>query len=414
MNRIRRASAAAVCIAVVGATAACSARSAESGATEGCSPGITDTTLLLGGSLPMSGAAAVFGRQAAVAQAYFDDINAAGGVEMGDGHTRTVKLIAKDDAYDPARTVSNVRSLVEQDNVFGLFQVLGTSPNLAIADYVSAHGIPNLIATTGSDEILAHHDTNPWTIALAPQYNFEAEVISDYILDKLPEAKVAILYQNDGFGKQMLANFHKQFDGTSARIVAEQGYEQSGGSVDSQMTSLANSGADVFLNYASGTFVTQAFKKKGELRWDAMTALTSTATYTSLLAPAGSGANDIVAAALFKDVSGAASATDPGVQAWSTFAAKHNFDATDDTAAVGYSNAQIMIKVLEGMSGCTRQAMLDSATSLKDIRSDLTPPGVTISTTPRYPYLMSQIRLKDFNDGQWVFQDELYNHESRN
>src|SRR4051794_39870079 len=202
LNR-RRPVVAMACAALV--LTGCGGRSdSDSSASGGdCDPGITDSTIKIGASLPMSGAGAVYGAIARAAQAYFEDVNAAGGVDMGDGVTRTVEYTAMDDAYDPARTVSNARTLVEQDQVFALMNVLGTSPNLAISDFLIGEGVPNLFAMTGTDEFLNQKEI--WSMGFLPQYTFEAQVMADYVLEHNPQAKVGVLYQNDGFGKGMLA-----------------------------------------------------------------------------------------------------------------------------------------------------------------------------------------------------------------
>lgn len=387
----------------------CGGRAGSSSAAGGdCDPGITDSTIKIGSSLPMSGAGAVYGAIARASKAFFDDINAAGGVQMGDGVTRKVEYKALDDAYDPARTVSNARSLVEKDQVFAFMNVLGTSPNLAIRDYVSGEGIPNLFALTGTDEFMSQK--KHWTMGFLPQYSFEAQVMARYVLDHQPQAKVGILYQNDGFGKGMLAHFQKRFEGTDVEIVSSQAYEQSGGSADSQVVNLAKSGADVWLNYATGTFMTQSLKKANEVGWKPLTLVTSGTNHAkNVMRPAGAGAKDAVSFTWLKDVSDPSWSGDEGMKRWREFAEKHKdtIEAADSTAANGYTTAQLMVAVLKGMKGCTRQHMLDSAQNLSGVKPDLFLPGITIDTSANYPYFTSKVQMMTFDGTTWKLQGDV-------
>jgi branched-chain amino acid transport system substrate-binding protein len=308
-----------------------------------------------------------------------------------------------DDAYDPARTVSNVRTLAEQDGIFALSGVLGTSPNLAIADYVAGERIPNLLTNTGTDEIMKQ-EGEFWTMGGLVQYDFEAKALADHIIAELPDAKVALLYQNDGFGKNMLANFEKHFEGTGVSLVATQSYEQSGGSADSQVVNLAKSGADVFISYATGTFMTQAIKKAHEVGWKPLTIVSSGTNHAEhVMKPAGPGAVGAMSITWLKDVTDPSWADDPGMQNWMAFAEKHtgDFEAVDSVAASAYNSAQILQAVLENMDGCTREDMLEAAQSLDSVETDLFLPGVTSSTTEDYPYFVTSLQLIEFDGQAW-------------
>lgn len=391
------------------ALTACAGR--DGAAVGDCSPGITDTEVHIGSSLPLSGAGAAYGAIAVATKAYFDEINESGGVKMADGKTRKIKLTTLDDAYDPARTVANARTLVEKDKVAATMNVLGTSPNLAITDYIAGVEIPNLFAMTGTDDFSSQGGERQWMQAFLPQYAFEAQVLGEHVIEEKPDAKVGILYQNDGFGKGMLANFKEVFDGTGVEIVSEQSYEQTGGSVDSQMVNLAKSGADVFLDYATGTFMTQSVKKKKELGWEPLTILTSGSTHAeSLLNPAGKGAADgAISMAWLKDVSDPSWADDEGMKAWNEFAKRNSkeVDAKDSAAANGYTTAQLTEALLEATDGCKSGDILDSATSLKGVGADLFLPGLTANTSPDYPYVLSSVKLEEFSDSTWHIDDAV-------
>ncbi|PRZ41794.1 amino acid/amide ABC transporter substrate-binding protein (HAAT family) [Antricoccus suffuscus] len=409
-RRIAAVAVAGACIALT--LTACGGRNDKGASASGCDTGITDSEINLGTSVPMSGAGAAYGVLAKTAQAYFDDLNADGGVKMGDGKTRKIKYFTEDDAYDPARTVSNVRKLVEQDKVFAIYSVLGTSPNLAISDYVNGKGIPTLFSQTGTDEFLNNTKEKPWIVGYLPQYQFEAHVMAQYVLDNAPNGKVGLLYQNDGFGKGMLANFEKEFKGTSVQIVGSQGYEQSGGSIDSQIVNLQNSGADVFLDYATGTFMTQSLKKKGELGWHPLTILTSGSNdATTLVGPAGAEAtNGAVSFKWMKDVSDTSWTDDAGMKKWIAFATKHSVDPMNGIASSGYMTTQVLQKVLENTNGCKRQDMLDAVYSLSGVTPDLILPGVAIETKKGYPYILTQVQMSKFDGAHWKPEGKIIKH----
>ena len=379
-------------------------------ADEQCSPGFSDTEVKIGNSIPLSGPAAAYGAIGQTLKAYFDDINAAGGLEFADGVTRDVTVSVLDDGYDPAKTSANVRTLVEQDEVFALAGVLGTGAAISVAPYVEEAGVPNLFTGTGSDAILALHADDPWTTAFMPQYGFEVQALSEYIVENHPGAKAAILYQNDDFGESIRAGFEEAFEGTGVDLIAAEPYEVASASVDSQVTTLASSGADVFLNWAVGAFATQSLKKKLELGWDATTVINAPAAdATFFLKPAGPGAADgVVSIAYTKDITDPSLAGDPGFDAWTEFAAAHpdEVNALSAPAAAGYQTAQQLEAALTQMEGCTRAALLDAATSFDAIELDLAP--VTVTTTPEYPYVFSEIKVQVFNGENWDLAEGDY------
>ncbi|WP_353810520.1 ABC transporter substrate-binding protein [Agromyces sp. SYSU T00194] len=377
-----------------------------------CDPGFTETEVRIGVSVPMSGPAAAYGPIGTAVQAYFDDVNEAGGLEFADGVTRDVVVTVMDDGYDPAKTAVNVRQLVEQDEVFALAGVLGTGAAIATSEYVTEEGVPYLYAGTGSDAILALSAESPYTTGFMPQYDFEVQTLSDYILATDPDATVAILYQNDEFGESIRSNFEARFAGTGVEIVAEESYEVASGTVDSQVTNLADSGADWFLDWAVGTFATQSLKKKAELGWDATTVINAPAAdATFFLLPAGEGASDgVVSIAYAKDITDASLAGDPGWDAYAAFAEAHadEYDPRSVPAAAGYSTAQLLELALANMDGCTRDALIESASSFDGETIDLLPNDVTISTSPEYPYVFSELKVQIFNGANWELQDEVF------
>jgi len=375
-----------------------------------CDPGFTDTEVKIGNSIPLAGAAAAYGAIAQTMKAYFDDINADGGLEFADGAKRDVTITIIDDGYDPAKTAANVRTLVEQEQVFALAGVLGTGAAISVAPYVEEQGVPNLFTGTGSDAILTLHEGDPWTTGFMPQYGFEVKALAEYIVAEHPGAKAAILYQNDDFGESIRAGFEKAFEGTDVEIIAAESYELTSASVDSQVTSLAASGADVFLDWAVGAFATQSLKKKLELGWDATTVINAPAAdATFFLKPAGPGAADgVVSVAYTKDITDPSLAGDAGFDAWTEFAAAHpdEVNALSAPAAAGYQTAQLLEAALQQMEGCTRQALLEAANSFDGLELDLAP--VSVSTAPDYPYVFREIGVQVFNGENWDLTEGTY------
>lgn len=395
-------------LAIVGTLTACGGRDSGSGASGDCDPGISDTEVVLGGSSLQSGAGAAYKAQPDAQKAYFEDINADGGVQMADGKTRKIRYISMDDGYDPARTVSNVRKLVDQEEVFGLFGIIGTVTTLAVVDYAKAKDVPILFPYSGSDEfegLVA--DGAPVTGMSAPQVSLEVQVIVSEIVQSDPSATIAVLYQNDGMGSGYLAALEQEIEGTDLKIVGSESYEQTAATVDSQMVALRDSGADVFLDFGTGSFVTQAISKAAELGWGASKYLISGATDTkNILLPAGAdAAAGVHSANWLYDVSSSANDDVAGVAAWRQFAEQHSgsVDSENNLAAVGYTNAQLMVAALEATEGCSRSDLLDAAQNLDGVTTDLSLEGVTFSTTPDDPYLITRLAPMTFTDGAWVY-----------
>ncbi|MFF0815311.1 ABC transporter substrate-binding protein [Rhodococcus sp. NPDC003318] len=385
------------------ALTACSGR--ENAAAAGdCDPGITDTEIKFGTSLMQS----VAGPQATAATALFEEINAAGGVAMGDGKSRRIVYTAMDDGYDPARTVSNVRSLVEQDQVFAIQNLIGTASTLAVVDYLTQKDVPLVFPMTGTDELLATHDERPVVAgAVNPQSSWEVSERAQQILRDHPQAKIAVLYPNDSLGNGSLGALKTALEGSGTQIVAEQSYEQTTPSVDSQIVNLANSGADVFVNFATASFVTQSLKKAHELSWKPDTYIYSGATDTNfVLAPAGPGAAEGIHSFYWiYDVSSTEHDAVPGVQKWRAFADRNagKVKTTDTIAATGYNTAQLLVTALEQMKGCTRADLLDAVSNLKGVTTDLSIEGITFDTSPDYPYAITSMAPMTFRGGSWHY-----------
>ncbi len=240
-----------------GAVAAAGARRAD--------PGITKTSVKLGGSYPFSGPASAYGTIGEGAKAYFKFINAKGGV-----NGRKINFITLDDGYEPPKALQNAKRLVQQDKVFAMFNTLGTPNNLAIWDYLNQQKVPQLYVATGASDWGKDIKAHPYTIGWQPNYVTEAKVYADYLKKEKPNAKVAVLYQNDGFGKDLLGGFKEGISGSGIKIVKEETYNVTDPTVAAQVGRLARSGADTFLSITTPKFAAQGDRDGGQERLEAV------------------------------------------------------------------------------------------------------------------------------------------------
>jgi branched-chain amino acid transport system substrate-binding protein len=239
-------------VAVTLTFAACG-RDDDDGGDGGSDPGVSDDSIKLGGSYPFSGPASAYRSIEQGAQAYFASVNANGGV---DG--RKIEFVTLDDAYEPAKAIQNARRLVQEEQVFALFNTLGTANNVAIWDYANKQEVPQLYVATGASLWGEDPKEHPWTIGWQPDYVTESQVYADYLKKEKPDAKVAVLYQNDAFGEDLLTGFKAAIEGTGITVVAEESYEVTDPTVSSQMSKLASSDADTFLDITTPKFGAQA------------------------------------------------------------------------------------------------------------------------------------------------------------
>ena len=225
-------------------------------------PGVTDTEIKIGNTMPYSGPASAYGAIGKANAAYFAMINDQGGI-----NGRKIKFISRDDSYSPPKTVELVRELVEEDQVLLLFDALGTAPNVAIQAYLNDNKVPQLFVSSGADK-WDDPKNHPWTMGWLPSYRVKSRIYAHYILENLPDAKIAVLYQNDDFGKDYLEGLREGLgDKADKLIVATQSYETTDPTVDSQIVALQGSGANVLLTAAIPKFAAQAIRKLYDIGW---------------------------------------------------------------------------------------------------------------------------------------------------
>jgi branched-chain amino acid transport system substrate-binding protein len=369
------------------------------------SPGITDNSIKLGGSYPFSGPASAYKNISDGAKAYFAFTNAKGGV---DG--RKIDFVTLDDAYEPPRAVQNARRLVEQEKVFALFNTLGTPNNLAIWDYTNQEKVPQVFVATGASDWGENIEKHPYTIGWQPDYVTEAQTYAAYLKDNKPNAKVAVLYQNDGFGKDLLGGFEEALKGSNVKIVAKESYEVTDPTIASQIAKLSSSGADTFLDITTPKFSAQAIAGVAKSGWKPLHILNNVgASKTLVLTPVGlDNAKGIVSTAYFKDPEDPRWAQDPAMNQYRTalkkYAPRSNPD--DPFNLYGWAAAETMVQALRDMKTPTRDGLMESVRSM-NFRSPILLPGNEIQTSKTDGYPIESMQIQQFNGQNWELQGDL-------
>jgi branched-chain amino acid transport system substrate-binding protein len=365
-------------------------------------PGVTDTEIKIGQTMPYSGPLSGLGTHGKAMAAYFAKVNDEGGV-----NGRKLKLISLDDGYSPPKTVEQTRKLVEQDEVLLLLGNFGTATNGAIQKYVNAKRVPHLFLVTGG---MKFHDPKnyPWTMGFVPTYYVEGRAYASYILKNYPRGRIGILYQNDDFGKDLLNGLKSGLGAKAAQmIVSEVSYEVTDPTVDQQVIAIKASGADVFVSFAAGKLGAQAIRKMRDMGWKPayIVPIGGSGTHT-VLEPAGlANAVGIVTGSWLKDPGDPQWAHDAAVKDYLAFMKKYYPEA--DPAEVfnvnGYSIGQVMIEVLRRCrDDLTRENVMRQATSLKDLQLPMLLQGLKLNTSPDDYEPVKQVELARFDGSRWV------------
>jgi branched-chain amino acid transport system substrate-binding protein len=370
-------------------------------------PGVTDSAIRIGNTNPYSGPASAYGAIGRALQAYFDKVNEEGGI-----NGRQIDFVSLDDGYSPPRTVEQIRKLVEQEQVLLIFQSLGTPTNTAIHQYMNARQVPHLFVATGATK-WGQPDTFPWTMGWQPNYQSEAKIYARYILDHHSGARIGVLYQNDDYGKDYLEGFKTGLGEEGAKlIVAELSYEVTDPTVDSQVISLKNSGADVFFNIATPKFAAQAIRKAADIGWHPLHLLNNVSNSVgSVLEPAGLDKSVGLITSLYQK-----DPTDPQWQDsqeyrdWSAWMDKYNPDGdkSDQFNVYGYNVAMTLVHVLEQCGDdLTRENVMRQAASIADLELPMLLPGVRINTSAGDYYPIESMMLARFDGEKWVLFGEV-------
>jgi branched-chain amino acid transport system substrate-binding protein len=384
----------ALCVIAVGSS------TSPAGAQKKYDPGASDTEIRIGNIMPYSGPASAYGTIGKAQAAYFRMINEQGGI-----NGRKINFISYDDGYSPPKTVEQARKLVEGDEVLLIFQSLGTAPNSAIQKYMNARKVPQIFVATGATK-WGDPKNFPWTMGFQPNYQSEGRIYAKYILDKHPAGKIAVLFQNDDYGKDVLKGVRDGLGDKNAMIVAEMPYEPADPTVDSQIVRLKASGADIFINITTPKFAAQAIKKVAELGWKPLHILNNvSASIGSVLRPAGfENARGIITTTYLKDPTDPALAKDPGLMAWTAFMDKYypEGDKTNSSNVSAHATAALLVQVLKQCGdNLTRENVMRQAANLKDVELEMLMPGIKVNTSPKDYFPLEELQMRRFSGERW-------------
>ncbi|TMI98959.1 MAG: ABC transporter substrate-binding protein [Alphaproteobacteria bacterium] len=382
------------------AIAACCLLASPAVAQKKYDPGASDTEIRIGNIMPYSGPASAYGTIGKALAAYFNKVNAEGGI-----NGRKIRFITYDDGYAPPKTVEQARRLVENDEVLLILNSLGTAHNTAIQKYMNARKVPQLFVATGATKF-GDPKNFPWTMGWQPNYQSEGRIFAQYILKNHPDGKIGILFQNDDYGKDYVKGLK---DGLAGKmmIVAELPFEASDPTVDSQMVSLKASGADIFYNVTTPKFAAQSIKKAAEIGWKPVHLLNSvSASVGAVMKPAGlENGKGVLTAVYGKDPTDPAWKDDAGMKEWVAFMDKYypDGDKSSSFPVYGYSIARTMVQVLRQCGDdVTRENVMRQAANLKDFETGMALPGITINTSPTDFYPIEQMQMGRFNGESFV------------
>ena len=365
-------------------------------------PGATDTEIKIGQTMPYSGPNSAYGTFGRAQAAYFKMINDQGGI-----NGRKINFISLDDAFSPPKTVEQVRKLVEEERVLLLFQTLGTATNSAIHKYMNAKKVPQLFVSTGATK-WGDPEHFPWTMGWQPNYQTEAHIYAKYLLQNKRDARIAVLYANDDFGKDYLKGLH---DGlglqVSSLIIKEVTYEFADPTVDSQISALQSSGADTLFIIAGPKAAAQAIRKVSDVGWKPLTFLTNvSSSVAAVLEPAGLEKSvGLITALYLKDPTDPQWEKDTAMKTWRDWMKKYFPDGNtiDILNVYGYAAAQTMVQVLKQCGDdVTRENVMRQAANLKNFEVGVLLPGIRINTSPTDFYPIEQVQLARFDGKTWV------------
>jgi branched-chain amino acid transport system substrate-binding protein len=369
-------------------------------------PGVSATEIKIGNTMPYSGPVSSYSPIGKLETAFFNMVNEQGGVA---GHK--INFISLDDGYSPPKTVEQVRRLVEEDQVAFLFNTLGTPTNSAIVRYVNQKKVPHLFVATGAAK-WADEKQYPWTTGFQPDYRTEAQIYAKYILQQRPGAKVAVLYQNDDFGKDYLIGLRAGFGDRYAKMVTEATYEPTDPTIDSQITTLQGSGADVLVVAAAPKFAAQAIRKVHDLGWKPMFIMSNVSiSVGSVLTPAGpESAIGMISTGYLKDPTDHQWDDDAGMQEWRAFMAKYmpGSDLTDANYVYAYAAAKLMLHVLMQCEGnFSRENIMKQAESVHGLELPTLLPGIKASTSHTDHRPIKAMRLERWDGKTWVLFGDI-------
>ncbi|KWV52853.1 branched-chain amino acid ABC transporter substrate-binding protein [Bradyrhizobium macuxiense] len=374
-------------------------------------PGATDTEIKIGNIMPYSGPASAYGVIGRTEAAFFRKVNAEGGI-----NGRKINFISYDDAYSPPKAVEQARKLVESDGVLLIFGSLGTPSNTAIQKYMNTKKVPQLFISTGATK-WNDPQNFPWTMGWQPNYQNEARIYAKYILKEKPNARIAVLYQDDDYGKDYLRGLMDGLgDSAASKIVVKDAYEVAEPTIDSHIVKMKSLGADVFVDITTPKFAAQAIRKAAEIGWRPLHLLNIvSSSIGAVIKPAGlENAQNIISVAYLMDPLDPQWKDDPGMKAFDEFLAKDfpGGDRADSFVVTGYNMAQTLVQVLKQCGdNLTRENVMKQAAGLKDFRTANLLPGIKINTSQIDFAPIKQVRLRRFKGDRWELFGPLLSAE---
>ncbi len=372
-------------------------------ATTADTPGVSSSTITVGSSGPLTGEAAAAAGVLKGADAYFKYVNSKGGV-----NGRKIDFKYLDDAYDPSKTVQNVRQLIQQDNVFALFSVVGTNSNLAIRDFVNAAGVPQVFSAAGATTFGRDYAKYPWTIGYLPPYAEEGELYAKQVLaTNAKKAKIAVLYQSDDYGKDLLSGFRRGLGSKAHSLIVQTvGYDPTTSDVQSQVAQLKASGANTFMIFAFGKFAIQSFVYANKLGWKPQIYVNDVASASSIMAldPAKT-AEGSISILWGKDPATPKFKGDAGVALAGKIIKRYvpGGNPSDGFLVAGMAEAFSFVDALKAAGkNLTRKGLMTAVTHMNETNNPFLVPGVKVHTTPTFRFPISAVQLQRWHQGHWV------------
>jgi len=384
--------------AIVAAVAVTSA-----GARPVATPGVSATEIQLGSSVPLSGEAAIAGNVARGIEAYFKYVNDKGGV-----FGRKITFTYLDDGYDPGRAVNNTIRLIQQEQVLAVFSSLGTSNNLAVRKLLNDAKVPQLYVSSGATTFGRDYKKYPWTIGYIPPYSEEGALYGRYVVKNIKKPKLAVLYQNDDYGRDLLGGLRRGLGAKAKSIVASVGYDPTSTDVQPQVTQLKASKANVLMVFAFGKFSLQAFNAVSRLGWTPQIFVNDVSSASALMAIVPqSAANGAISIVFGKDPASPLWRNDKGIKLFQTILGKYGTSITsrdlkDGYFTAGMATAYTMVDTLKKAGkNVTRQTLMNAATHLDEKGNPFVLPGIIIHTTPSSRFPLTQVRLQRWSANAW-------------
>jgi branched-chain amino acid transport system substrate-binding protein len=373
------------------------------GARPTATPGVTSTEIKIGSSVPLSGEAAIAGNVARGIDAYFKYVNAKGGV-----FGRKLKFVYLDDGYDPGRAVNNTIRLVQQEQVFAMFSSLGTSNNLAVRKLLNDAKVPQLFVSSGATTFGRDYKKYPWTMGFIPPYSEEGAIYGQYVVKNIKKPKIAVLYQDDDYGRDLYAGLRRGLGKKAGAIVAKVAYDPTSADVQPQVTQLKASKANVFMIFAFGKFSLQAFNAVSRLDWKPQIFVNDVSSASALMAIVPqNAANGSISIVFGKDPAAPAWRRDKGIRLFQSILKQYGSDIgsrdlQDGYYTAGMATAYTLVDALKKAGkNLTRDSIMRAATHLNEKGNPFVLPGIVIHTTPTSRFPLTQVKLQRWSARSW-------------